>query len=177
MDEHLLICPIEHYQSTLTLPSNVLQEIQQFKDALSRFYERNNQVAVFFERNYKTSHMQLQSVPIPKQAVRELKDIFLEEAEANGFKLEELDSHNRLEQVVPSGVPFFTVELPDGAVLYVKIQAKSDFPLNFAREVLAMGPILNTTERKDWKDCVLKREEEEALVRRVRTDFEPYDLN
>lgn len=121
--------------------------------------------------------MQLQSVPIPKRAARELKEIFLEEAEGNGFKLEELDSHNRLEQVVPSGVPFFTVQLPDDSLLFTKIQAKSDFPLNFAREILAMGPVLDKTNKVDWKDCVLKREEEEALVQRIRTDFEPYDLS
>lgn len=121
--------------------------------------------------------MQLQAVPIPKKALRELKEIFTEEAEANGFKLDELESQNRLEQVVPSGVPFFVVELPDGVSLYAKIQGKSEFPLNFAREVLAMGPILNKPDRADWKDCILKKEQEEVLVQRIRTDFEPYDFN
>lgn len=177
VEEHFLICPIEHYQNTLALPPNIMQEIQQFKNAIKQFYERNDTVAVFFERNYKTSHMQLQSVPIPKKAARELKEIFMEEAQANGFNLEELDAHNRLEQVVPSGVPFFTVELPDDAVLFTKIQGKSDFPLNFAREILAMGPVLDKADKVDWKDCILKREDEEALVKRIRTDFEPYDLS
>lgn len=121
--------------------------------------------------------MQLQAVPIPKRATRELKEIFAEEAEGHGFKLDELEAQNRLEQVVPSGVPFFVVELPDGVSFYVKIQGKSEFPLNFAREVLATGPVLNRGDRVDWRDCVLKREEEEALVHRIRTDFEPFDFN
>lgn len=121
--------------------------------------------------------MQLQAIPIPKKAMRELKEIFLEEAEANGFKLDELEAQNRLEQVVPSGVPFFIVELPDETTFYVKIQGKSDFPLNFAREVLATGPVLNQPDRIDWKDCILKKDEEERLVQKIRSDFEPYDFN
>lgn len=73
----MLICPIEHYQSAIAQPSEVIQEMQKFKKALTDFYERNGDVPVFFERNYKTSHMQLQAVPIPKAAVKEIKEIFV----------------------------------------------------------------------------------------------------
>lgn len=77
VDEHFLICPMEHFQSSLAATEDIRREMAQFKDALRKFYDRNDQVPVFFERNYKTSHMQLQVVPIPKQATRELKEIFL----------------------------------------------------------------------------------------------------
>lgn len=77
VDEHFLICPMEHFQSSLACTEDIRREMEQFKDALQKFYNRNGQVPVFFERNYKTSHMQLQVVPIPKQATRELKEIFL----------------------------------------------------------------------------------------------------
>ncbi|RZC40507.1 CWF19-like protein 1, partial [Asbolus verrucosus] len=174
VDEHLLISPIEHHQNSLGLPEAALQEMNQFKEALRNFYGRDERVAVFFERNYKTSHMQLQAVPIPKQAVKELKEIFIDEAEARGLKLEVLESRNRLDQVVQANVPFFTVELPDGVVLYTRI--KGNFPLNFAREVLVSGPVLNLDERSDWKDCILKKGAEEVLVQRLRTDFEPFDF-
>lgn len=40
-----------------------------------------------------------------------------------------------------------------------------------------MGPILNKLDRIEWKDCVLAKEDEEMLVKRIRTDFEPYDIN
>lgn len=155
-------------------PQEVVQEIEHFKEALKKFYGRNGKVAVFFERNYKTSHMQLQAVPIPKRATKELKEIFVEEAEGHNLKLEVLDSHSRLDQVLQAKVPYFTVELPDGTVLYTKI--KGNFPLNFAREVLVTGPILNCPERSDWKDCLMKREDEETLVQKLRTDFEPFDF-
>lgn len=77
VEEHFLICPIEHYQNSIGHPQEVMEEISQFKETLHKFYDRNGQVPVFFERNYKTSHMQLQVIPIPKNADRELKDIFL----------------------------------------------------------------------------------------------------
>lgn len=77
MDEHFLICPIEHYQNSLNQPDDVLHEIEKFKEALGKFYSRNGEVGVFFERNYKTSHMQLQAIPIPKKAQNELREIFV----------------------------------------------------------------------------------------------------
>ncbi|XP_028132527.1 CWF19-like protein 1 homolog [Diabrotica virgifera virgifera] len=176
VDEHFLICPIEHHQSSLSLQKDVLDEIKLFKDSLRKFFDRDGKLAVFFERNYKTSHMQLQAVPIPKNANRELREIFIDESEGQGFKLESLDSFNRLDQVIPPKVPYFTIELPDGSLLYTKLQGSVNFPLNFAREVLASGPVLNMKEREDWRACVLGKAEEEKLVQKLRTDFEPYDF-
>lgn len=176
VDEHFLICPMEHYQSSLACTDDIRQEMEQFKDALRKFYDRKGEVPVFFERNYKTSHMQLQAVPIPRNATRELKDIFLEESEAQNFKLEALESHNRLDQVIPPKTPFFVVELPDGAVLYTTIQSSMNFPLSFGREVLASGPVLDMPDRVEYKDCIVEKTKEEELVGRIRTDFEPFDF-
>ncbi|KAL3285574.1 hypothetical protein HHI36_000104 [Cryptolaemus montrouzieri] len=175
VEEHFLICPIQHYQNSLNQPEPVKLEIDQFKRALYKFFDREGKVPVFFERNYKTSHMQLQVVPISKQATRELKEIFMEEAEAHSLNLDVLESHDRLDQVIPPNVPYFLVELPNGSILYTKI--KGSFPINFGREVLCTGPILNLPERIEWKECSLSRDEEERLVQRIRTDFEPYDFS
>lgn len=76
VEEHFLICPVEHYQCANSLPQEVVEELDLFKEAVRKFYGRNDKVAVFFERNYKTSHMQIQAVPIPKRAAKEIKDIF-----------------------------------------------------------------------------------------------------
>lgn len=91
--------------------------------------------------------------------------------------MEELESHNRLDQVLQAKIPYFTVELPDGTVLYTKIQQSMNFPLNFGREVLATGPVLNLENKIDWKDCILDKDNEEQLVQKLRTDFEPFDFN
>ncbi|XP_045478442.1 CWF19-like protein 1 [Harmonia axyridis] len=174
VEEHFLICPIQHYQNSVNQPEPVRIEMNQFKKALVKFYQRESKVPIFFERNYKTSHMQLQVIPIPEKAQRELKDIFMDEAEANGFNLTEADSFERLEEVLPPKTPYFLVELPSGTVLYNTI--KGNFPINFGREVLCTGPVLNLPDRTEWKECCLGKEEEIALVERIRTDFEPFDF-
>ncbi|KAK4885122.1 hypothetical protein RN001_001393 [Aquatica leii] len=173
---HVLICPIEHHQCGIGLPERVLAEIEKFKDALRKLYKLENMEPVFFERNYKTSHMQVQVVPIPTAAKKEIKEIFKDEAEGHGFKLEELDDCNRIDQVLPKGPPYFYVELPNGVILYTKIHSSMNFPLNFGRQVVASGAILNLPEKIDWKDCELKRENEERIVQSLRKAFEPFDF-
>lgn len=76
VDDHLLILPIEHHQSVLTLPESVLEEIGKFKEALIKYCEEQNKVPIFFERNFKTSHCQINVVPVPANATKELADIF-----------------------------------------------------------------------------------------------------
>lgn len=51
-----------------------------------------------------------------------------------------------------------------------------NFPLNFGREVLALGPVLNLPERADWKDCIVDKEKETDLAQKLRTAFEPFEF-
>lgn len=176
VEEHFIICPVEHYRCSVGQPEDVRVEVDKFKEALAKFYGRDEKAPVFFERNYKTSHMQIQSVPVPKAALRDLREIFEEEARGHGFTLSELDGNDRLDQVIPKNCPYFCVELPNSCVLYTKITPSMNFPLNFAREVLACGPVLDMESRSDWKDCKVEKEEEEKTARRIRTDFEPFDF-
>ena len=44
------------------------------------------------------------------------------------------------------------------------------------REVLASEAILNIPEKADWRQCQTSKDEEEALARRFRKDFEPFDV-
>lgn len=90
--------------------------------------------------------------------------------------MEELDSSNRLEQVIPPRSPYFQLDLPNGKKFYTRIHGSKGFPINFGRDVLAMEPILNKMDRTEWKDCTLSREEEEVLVKKLRTDFEPFEI-
>lgn len=176
VDEHLLICPVEHHQSAVGLAEDIQEEIDRFKEALRKFYARNGNVPVFFERNYKTSHMQIQAVPIPRKASKELKEIFMEEAQGNDIELLELEAGMRLDQVVQAKSPYFALELPNGEVLYTKIKGAKGFPINFGREVLSLGPVLNLPDRIEWKDCTVSKEREIGMINQIRTDFEPYDI-
>jgi len=42
------------------------QEIEKYKAALGKFYKTQGKVPLFFERNFKSSHTQLQTVAVDK---------------------------------------------------------------------------------------------------------------
>ena len=58
--DHLLICPIGHHSSQVTVSEEVTQEIEKFKSALRKMFKKQGKVPVFFERNYKQQHLQIQ---------------------------------------------------------------------------------------------------------------------
>lgn len=45
-----------------------------------------------------------------------------------------------------------------------------------SRDVLSSPPILNCEDKADWKQCLLSREEEDALVAVFREKFKPFDF-
>ncbi|XP_018362273.1 PREDICTED: CWF19-like protein 1 [Trachymyrmex cornetzi] len=175
VEDHLLILPITHHQSLSILPKNVKEEMDLYKKAVSKYYESTDRVPVFFERNFKTSHCQLQAVPVHKNQAPALKEMFEELAECNNFKISELPPHTDLQQVAKPGILYFYVELPDGRILYYRI--KKDFPLQFGREVLASDRILDINDRSDWKDCHTSQEEETELAKKIRKQFTPFDVD
>ncbi|XP_015190727.1 PREDICTED: CWF19-like protein 1 [Polistes dominula] len=175
VEDHMLISPITHHQSLSVLPINILKEMELYKNAIKTYFANTNRVPVFFERNYKTSHCQLQAVPIHENQASVIKEMFEEIAESYNFKIEELPLHTDLQQIAKAGVLYFYVELPDGRLLYYRI--KKNFPLNFGREVLACDRILDVNHRSDWRDCQMNKDEETELAIRIRTQFKPYDVD
>jgi len=53
VDEHVLILPIGHFQSTIECPKEVVEEIIKFKSALKKLYESQGKGVIFFERNFR----------------------------------------------------------------------------------------------------------------------------
>lgn len=172
--DHVLILPVGHHQSLSILPDAVEEEIEKFKSALKKYFKKQHKVPVFFERNYKTSHLQIQTVPVPQSMAGRLKRVFQENAEQDGLQLDELPRHTKLSQVVPPRTPYFYVELPSGDKLYHRVT--NNFPLQFGREVLASEELLDMADRADWRDCKATREEETELVKTFRSAFEPFDF-
>lgn len=175
VEDHLLILPITHHQSLSVLPKNILKEMEQYKEAITKYFATTERVPIFFERNYKTSHCQLQAVPIHKNQASVVKEMFEEMAECNNFKIGELPPHTDLQQIAKPGALYFYVELPNGQLLYHRIQ--KDFPLQFGREVLACDRILDLNDRSDWKDCQMDKDEESDLAKKIRIQFQPYDID
>jgi len=76
VEDHFLILPITHHQSLSILPKEVKDEMDLYKQAIIKYYEITDRVPVFFERNFKTSHCQLQAVPVHKNQAPVLKQMF-----------------------------------------------------------------------------------------------------
>lgn len=50
VDGHVLLLPIEHVSSTLSLPESALEELERYKRALRKLYKSQGKTTVFFER-------------------------------------------------------------------------------------------------------------------------------
>ena len=86
--QHILILPIQHhqrnwsnfrtrlfdymnlkwpFQSSLTIPDDVANEVEEYKKALREMFKARGLTTFIYERNYKTDHMQIQVIPIHKK--------------------------------------------------------------------------------------------------------------
>ncbi|CAG2205549.1 CWF19-like protein 1 [Mytilus edulis] len=175
VDDHILILPIGHHQSTTSAPSEVIDEINRYKTALKKFFKQIGKSVVFFERNYKTQHLQIQVVPVPIDCVQELKDAFMQCSEEENVELNEIPKHSDLKQIVPSGTPYFYAEIPSGEKLLHRI--KKQFPIQFGRDVLSSVQVLNMPERVDWRNCKISKDKEARLAAKFKEDFKQFDLN
>lgn len=58
--DHLLIIPIDHVQSSVHADEKLAKDIEKYKIALVKYFKTKNKCVLFFERNFKTKHMQIQ---------------------------------------------------------------------------------------------------------------------
>jgi len=173
-DDHVLLLPIACISNQVSLPEETVEELSKFKSALRRMYKKQGMVPVFFERNYKQQHLQIQVVPVPKDNASAVKTVFLENASSLELDLNEIPSHVPLSQLAVQGQAYFHVETPDKETLFGRIT--KNFPLQFGREVLADEKLLDMMERVDWKACSVSRDEEVDMVKMMRNKFSPYDF-
>lgn len=173
-DQSLLILPITHFQATPDLEEDGRREIEQFKSVLKKMFKGAGKSVVFFERNYRSQHLQVQVIPLPDDTAPYIKEQFMDFAESYGIDLDEIPKLSDITQVAQPGVPFFYVELPTGEKLYHRV--KKNFPLQFGREVLASPNLLNCTDRVDWRECKISEEEETRLRNKIRLSFQPFDF-
>ncbi|XP_068725049.1 CWF19-like protein 1 isoform X2 [Montipora capricornis] len=173
--DHVLICPIGHFESTVKLTEDVLMEIEKYKNALRKLFHSEGKSCIIFERNFYTQHLQLQVVPVPQTDVEELKDIFREHGDFNSLSLREVAVNTELKQAVPIGAPYFVAEFDNGERLLHRVSNK--MPLQFGREVVASPSLLNMADRVDWKACKVSEDEEKKMVAAFRKKFQPFDFN
>ncbi|CAM1328180.1 CWF19L1 (predicted) [Pycnogonum litorale] len=173
---HVLITPIGHCRSTTELPPEALQEVQRYKNSLKRYYKSLGLTVVFFERNFRTSHLQIQCVPLPTSCDADLvKETFQNIGDSEDIELNEIPVHSDLSQIIEAGRPYFYVELQDGRKLLHRV--KKGMPINFGREVLCSPPLLNMEDKIDWRKCEHTKDEETAAAAEFRDKFQPFDFS
>jgi Protein similar to CwfJ C-terminus 1/Protein similar to CwfJ C-terminus 2 len=170
---HALILPVNHVQSSANLSEEHFQELELFKRALKKFYESKNMCAVFFERNYKTSHMQVNAVGIDKEVEWNIKETFNEKAEEFSLQFETIPKLSSAKDL-PERSPYFVVELPTNETLITRTMNR--FPINFGRDFLCAETLLNAEDKVDWRNCQLSKGIEDDLVKIFRVGYKEFDF-
>jgi len=170
--DHVMVLPIACYPSSLEIPEEVADEISRFKSALKKCFKKElNSQAVFFERNYRQKHLQLQVCPIPRDSPF---GITLEDCcQEQELELTEVPEHSSLQQMAPVGTPYFYAEWKNNKYFH---RVRKGFPMQFGREVLAHKDLLNAEDRVDWRECKVDKETETAMTQKFRQLFKPYDF-
>lgn len=180
---HVLIIPIQHFPSSVSLPHEAEDELHRYKDALWRMYKRQGNTMLVFERYLDLkagTHAHLQVVPIPSSRASGASAAFVSAAKELGFSFDVLDTEDArldrreaLRSHLKGGENYFFVELPEGTVIVHIIDPGENMPLQFGREVSAK--ILGIPERSDWRICKVSKNEETEAAETFKKEFQSYD--
>ncbi|OMO91652.1 Zinc finger, CCCH-type [Corchorus olitorius] len=180
VQDHALIIPVEHLPNTLCLPEDSEIELGKYRNSLKMYYKNQGKDAVFFEWiSVRSTHANLQAIPVPSSKTAALKDIFDLAAKKLGFEFVSKKFNNNsegrkwLRTQFDKNLSCFYVELPDGSILLHVIEENEKFPAQFGREVLA--GLLNMADRADWRNCTPGKEEETMLAENFKKRFQVFD--
>lgn len=183
LDLHLLLIPIDHVDSLNNSNGNtdeLLTELELFKKSLIKYFRKQDKGVVFYERNFKSVHWQLQVVPVPMKHLDKLEKNIKTISKKLFTNTEYIDipSNCPLKDIIPQKAPYFYWQLePIGSRFVTQIQVKgSFFPVQFGRIVLADSSILNCFERIDWKKCVKTKDEYIDLVEKIKETYREFDI-
>lgn len=182
VDGHVLILPIEHFPSIISLHENAVAEVHRYKGALQRLYKSQGKTMVVFERYLQLkagTHAHLQIIPIPLTKASQVRSGFVSAAKELGFTFHaicpqaNLGTQEALQNHLQGGRNYFFVELPEGTVLAHVLDSGESIPMQFGREVCAK--LLGIPERGDWRVCKLSKDEEKAAAEKFKDDFGTFD--
>jgi len=130
------IIPIAHHPTLLSIPAddavNIIAEIETYKAALRKCYEKYDAVPVFWEVGRlggRGGHAHVQVVPIPKDLSSKVATSFRIAGEKQGLDWE-AQPEDALAKVGATG-NYFKVECPDGEKMVHLL--KGNFDLQFGR--------------------------------------------
>ncbi|TBU65503.1 nuclear protein [Dichomitus squalens] len=176
---HVLIVPITHYPTYLSIPPDlaepIIKETEKYKSALRAMYAKHGAAAVCFEvgrLSAKGGHAHVQVVPVPNKLKNAVEDVFREEARASNITFED-DPDEALRVAEGGRCGYFRVDLPDGRKLVHLMRERGPFSIQFGRQVLAS--VLGMADRFDWKACTQPEQEDMEDVQAFKAAFAPFD--
>lgn len=161
VEDYLWIFPSSHISTSNMLDEDTYDEIKLYKDKLCQYFNLQNKSIIFVEtcRTLKTrGHFYLEVIPVNHDVISEAPMYFKKgilECEGNwnvNKKLIEMNSNNGCRDVIPKGLPYFSVEFMsfNSSVQVPKgfchvIEDEKRFPIYFAREII--GGIMDLNPR------------------------------
>lgn len=100
-----------------------------------KYFKTKNKCVVFFERNFKTQHFQIQVFAISNDKAFFLKDAFMGASQQQNIELNEIPEFTDLQQILEPNRPYFYLELPNNDGRYLCEITSREFPINFGRYV------------------------------------------
>ncbi|KAF5835451.1 CwfJ C-terminus 1-domain-containing protein-like protein [Dunaliella salina] len=200
-DYHVLLVPVDHFPSSVSLSPPCFTEMERYLSALRTCYASQGLELVGFERHLALkkaggNHCHVNVIAVPSSAAKRAKQAFQQATESAGFNLKVLPptSGTTMAGALAAGAggdaaatssqaalrsavgdsEYFCAILGDGTRLVRPIMRGERFPMNLGREVLA--DLAGTPERSDWKACSVSEEEEAARTQRFRDLFKAYDI-
>jgi len=172
--EHMLLIPVEHVASVTNAHESVRNELEKYKDSLKKYFKSKGKTIILFERFMnKSHHCHIQVVPISEEEAQKAKAAITAEAARRNITFDAVDvPAKNIGDVVDSDQSYMAIELPDGSVLLYVIGSQR-VPMELGRELIA--ELIGKPERREWKGCVLSKQEEIQEVYAIKEAFHPYD--
>lgn len=182
VDEHFLLIPIEHIESVNSSRNSfeLLNELENFKNSLVRYFESQSMGVIFYERNFRSVHWQIQVVPTKLDELDNLA-LKIKRISKNHFpKSDYLDIPDNcsISDIIPPSAPYLYWQIePMGQRFICQIEVKNCyFPVQLPRIVLADEQIMRCPDRVDWKRCSKSKDEYIDLVKRIKSNYEKFDI-
>lgn len=169
---HTLIIPIEHVQSAALFNEDQFQELEIFKRSLKKLFDSKNEAVVFFERNYMTSHSNINAVGIPRDLEWQLSETLKDKAEEFSLQFETIPKVDS-PKALPERGAYFVVEFPNETLI---TRTMNKFPINFGRDFVCAETLLNAEDRIDWRNCKIPKNYEIDIVNAFKEKYKPFDF-
>lgn len=182
VDEHFLIIPIEHIDSQASDKNSdgLNAELEQFKQSLKLYFRESSKGVIFFERNFRSVHWQLQAVPIDLNKTSPLDQCIkgISKRHFANSNYVDIPTTCKLNDVVSRGSPYLYWQVePEGSRFVTEISTKGCyFPIQLGRCVLADSDLLDCLSKVDWKNCVKSLDEYRELVSDIKKRYKTFDF-